>query len=136
MAFLAADPLIAANINLERLSSACPGLDPFTVEVRTAPWIVRRALPKNIAAVALPWAIYVLPEYFAMPRRELAPLIAHELTHIHQWRTEGVLKMSARYVADYLRQRRRTGSHWEAYRCIQYEVDARSAAEFVCGGHQ
>ena len=34
MAFLAADPLIAANIDLQRLSTACPGLDPFTVEVR------------------------------------------------------------------------------------------------------
>lgn len=136
MAFLAADPLIAANIDLQRLSTACPGLDPFTVEVRPAPWILRRIVPNNIAAVALPWAIYVLPEHFAKPRRELAPLIAHELTHMHQWRTDGVLEMSARYVADYLRQRRRAGSHWDAYQGIQYEVDARSAAEFVCGGQQ
>lgn len=136
MAFLAVDPLIAANIDLARLSAACPGLDPFTVEVRQAPWVVRLVLPRAVAAVALPWAIYVQPELFAKPRRDLAPLIAHELTHMYQWRTEGILRMSARYVADYLRHRHRTGSHWAAYSRIQYEVDARSAAEFVCGGRQ
>lgn len=135
MAFLAADSLIAANIDMDRLVTVCPAADPFTVEVRKAPWLLRVLVGRNIAAVAMPWAIYVLPKYLELSRRDLAPLIAHELTHVHQWRTEGLVRMSTSYIADYLRNLVRTRSHWAAYRAISYEVEARSAAEFVCGGH-
>ena len=125
MAFLAADPLIAANIDLQRLSTACPGLDPFTVEVRPAPWILRRIVPNNIAAVALPWAIYVEREQLASG--DIGPLILHELVHVRQWQRLGTWRFLKIYLSDYLRNRRSGMDHDHAYLAIRLEKEARVA---------
>ena len=51
-------------------------------------------------------------------------LLRHELVHVRQWRRYGVLGFSARYLADYLRQRLRRRDHKAAYRRIRFEIEA------------
>ena len=51
-------------------------------------------------------------------------LLAHELVHVAQWRSLGVVGFLRRYVGSYLRWRLRGYGHWAAYRRIPLEVAA------------
>jgi hypothetical protein len=57
-----------------------------------------------------------------------AALLHHELVHVRQWREQGVAGFLARYLAAYLRGRLRGLGHWDAYRAIPAEREAREAA--------
>jgi len=54
-------------------------------------------------------------------------LLAHELAHVAQYARDGFLPFLTRYVAAYLRGRRRGLSHTEAYAEIPYEKEAARA---------
>jgi Domain of unknown function (DUF4157) len=51
-------------------------------------------------------------------------LLRHELEHVRQWREQGVVGFSRRYLGAYLRWRVEGYSHWGAYRRVPHEVEA------------
>jgi hypothetical protein len=53
-------------------------------------------------------------------------LVGHELVHVRQWRELGPLRFLWRYLAAYLRGRRRGLGHAEAYAAIPFEQEARA----------
>src|SRR3954465_14272753 len=53
-------------------------------------------------------------------------LLAHELVHVEQWRRLGVVRFLRAYVGAYLRGRRGGLGHWDAYRAIPCEAEART----------
>src|SRR5687768_3805054 len=53
-----------------------------------------------------------------------ARLLRHELVHVRQWRSLGVVRFVLRYGGSYLSWRLRGCSHWAAYRRIPLEVEA------------
>jgi hypothetical protein len=55
-------------------------------------------------------------------------LLAHEMVHVRQWRERGARGFLTRYLADYLRGRRRGLGHGDAYRAIPFEAEARALA--------
>lgn len=56
------------------------------------------------------------------------PLLAHELVHVRQWREDGAVGFLARYLGAYALARVRGHGHWDAYRAIPYEAEARALA--------
>jgi len=53
-------------------------------------------------------------------------LVAHELVHVRQWRESGAPRFLGRYLTSYLRLRFRGLRHWDAYRAIPFEEEART----------
>ena len=51
-------------------------------------------------------------------------LLRHELEHVRQWREQGVVGFSRRYLGAYLRWRMEGYPHWGAYRRVPHEVEA------------
>ena len=51
-------------------------------------------------------------------------LLTHELVHVRQWRTFGLVGFLRRYLGAYLRWRLRLYPHWAAYRRIPIEIEA------------
>lgn len=79
-----------------------------------------------VVAMTLPGLVFVKRDRLEDPG--LAPLLAHELVHIRQWEEHGVVGFLTRYLVDYLRGRRRGLNHWQAYRQITFEHEARDIA--------
>ena len=137
--FLASDGLAKSGVDLFWLAEMLPRVDPNRIEIREAPRWFRALWAKGIVAVAMPWAIYFTPammdrytEGFELP--QLAQLLVHELTHIEQLRRMGVLRHVAQYLSDYMRGRLRRVGHWDAYRAVRLEVEARAVAQLTLGG--
>lgn len=136
----AGDLLRASGVDPESLRTLIPRVDPAEVRVRVASKWFRRFWAKGIAAVALPTGIFVQPEVMERLRAGTEPdrsgrLIVHELMHIEQWRRLGALRHVTQYVGDYVRNRFRGQRHWDAYRAIRLEVEARETAASIDGGH-
>lgn len=66
--------------------------------------------------------------------REAVALLAHELTHVAQYRRLGVPVFLARYLREYARQRLAGVRHAEAYRNISFEREARDAEHDAAAG--
>jgi len=132
----AADLLRASGIDPDDLRELMPRVDPAAVRVQVASPTFRRFWVKGIAAVALPTGVYVQPAIMDRLRTGAEPertgrLIVHELMHIEQWRRLGAIRHLRQYVGDYLKGRYRRLGHWEAYRGIRLEVEARAAADAI-----
>ena len=132
----ASDILLSSGIDPRSLAALMPRVDPAKVKVRVASRLFRRFWAKGIAAVALPTGIFVQPAVMERFRTGAEPersgrLIVHELVHIEQWRRLGAFRHVTQYVGDYLRHRLRGSGHWEAYRAIRLEQEARDAASRV-----
>ncbi len=133
------DLLRAAGIDPDSLAELMPRVDPATVRVRVAPSWFRRVWAKGIVAVALPNGVFVQPGVMERFRSGVeperwGPLIVHELMHIEQWRRLGAPRHVSQYLGDYVRHRFQGYGHWESYRAIRLEVEARDAAAQVQGG--
>lgn len=135
-AFVASEALSAAGLDSALLRKLMPRVDPDHVMVRVAhPWF-SALWGKRIVGVCMAWGIYVRPHIEEIHRRGEQParigrLIAHELMHLEQWRRLGALGHGVQYVGDYLRGRVAGQSHWEAYRAIRLEREARQAARLL-----
>lgn len=103
---------------------------PEQVAVRSLPSRMP-LLPRWVAAITLPWCIYVRQDLLAGESDRLARLIVHELVHARQWRTHGPVGFLRRYLTDYLRGRMARLSHREAYRRIRLEEEAARIAAGV-----
>jgi hypothetical protein len=135
---MAGDVLATADLDAGLVRSVIPRIRPDRVKIRVGPWWFRMVWGSRIAAVALPWGIYVRPAVMERLRSESESLrnvrlIMHELVHVEQWRRLGGARLIGRYTADYVRGLVKTRSHWEAYRGVRTEVEARAAARLVVG---
>jgi hypothetical protein len=135
----AADILLAAGIDPDSLRDLMPRVDASKVKVRVASPLFRRFWAKGIAAVALPNGVYVQPSVMERIRAGAEPqrsgkLLVHELMHIEQWRRLGAFRHVTQYSGDYLRGRFSRKGHWESYRAIRLEVEARSVASQISAG--
>ena len=95
------------------------------VSIRSAPkWLVR-SWRGNIAAMTMPWAIYVRRDVLGGDPSRLSKLVEHELVHVRQWQQLGTWRFIRRYLRDYLGGRRRGLDHYHAYLAISLEREAR-----------
>lgn len=102
------------------------GLDDLdAVPIRPAPKWMRRLWRGPVAAMTLPWAIYVDRDH--LTSADSGPLILHELVHVRQWRRLGSWRFLRIYLADYIRNRRAGMDHQHAYLGIRLEKEARIA---------
>ncbi len=129
----AAELLAAAGIDRRLLAEALPRVDPGQVPVWVAGPCFTAFWVRSVAAVSMPWGIYLRPAVAAGSQAALAPLVVHELAHIDQWRRLGARRWVVSYLGDYLRGRLSGRPHQQAYRGIGLEVDARAAARQVIG---
>ena len=130
------DILRAAGIDPATLHEVMPRVDPATIKVKVASPLFRRFWAKGIAAVAMPFGIFVQPAVMERFRtgsesERSGRLIVHELMHIEQWRRLGMFRHITQYVGDYLRNRFQGFGHWESYRAIRLEEEARDVAARV-----
>ncbi len=133
----AAEALQLAGVDAGEVALALPHTDPADVPVRVGPRWYRRCWADRIDAVTLPWGgISLTPEVWTRlvtpaeaPR--CGALLVHELAHIEQCRRDGPVRHSARYAVAYLAGRLRGLGHWDAYRAIPAEVEARAVAQEV-----
>lgn len=118
--------LRAGGLDPGRVAEACGLPDVDVTSVRPAPAWMERMWHGSVAAMALPWGVYVKRDRIGGPG--LAPLLMHELVHVRQWKTQGVVRFVLRYVGEYLGGRLRGLSHGEAYLAISAESEARHIA--------
>lgn len=99
------------------------------IPLRVAPPWLQRTWRGDVAAMTLPWVIYLSPSAFIRVRAgEAGRLLAHESAHLDQWRRLGVVRFGLRYGWDYARGRIAGLPHDTAYRAISLEREARTAA--------
>jgi hypothetical protein len=128
--------LRSGGIDPADLRSIAPRVDPDTVMVRVASRLFRAVWARGISAVTMPWAIYVTPAVMerhlggAEPKRT-GRLIVHEVMHVEQWRRLGGFRHLTQYAGDYLRGRFHGLTHWEAYRGVRLEREARAASRLI-----
>ena len=95
------------------------------VPIQPAPkWMVR-TWRGDVAAMTLPWAIYVRHDVLAGDSLRLAGLVNHELVHVRQWQQLGTMRFLRRYLTEYLRGRQKGLGHNKAYLAISLEKEAR-----------
>jgi hypothetical protein len=126
--------LVLLGVDRTVLVDVMPRVRPERVRLRVAPRWFTALWAKGIAAVTTPWGVFVhsnTVDRFAAADRSLGMLMVHELMHVEQLARHGVLAHTSRYVADYLRGRLRGLGHWEAYRAVRFEVEARAATSLV-----
>ena len=99
--------------------------DPDRVPIRHAPKWMAWTWRGEVAAMTLPWGIYVRTEVLGGESSHLSGLIRHELVHVSQWQRLGVRRFLRRYLGEYLRGRRRGLNHQNAYMAISLEKEAR-----------
>lgn len=129
----AGDALVSAGFDVAAVRRALPHVEPYAVPVRVASPFFRFFWARGIVAVAMPWGIYVTDTVDARLRsgaesERSGSLLVHELAHLEQYARLGPMRHLAEYLGDYLRGRLRGASHWDAYRSIRLEVEAREVA--------
>ena len=87
------------------------------------PWWLRMFVHRRTIAITLGRRIYVAAGHAS------DALLRHELVHVRQAGELGVLRFLWRYVAEYVRNRRRGMAHDDAYRAISFEAEAFAAEE-------
>lgn len=107
-----------------RLRLSLLPIRPDIVDVRPVPPRLRRLWPKWTAAMTMPWAVYVRRDVLDGDPAFLARIIAHELVHVRQWKTNGLVGFLRHYLTDYIRGRARRLGHKDAYREISLEAEA------------
>ena len=84
------------------------------------PWWLRLFVHRNVAAITLGRRIYIAEE-------ATDAILRHEMVHVRQAGELGLVRFLWRYVAEYVRNRRRGMAHDDAYRAISFEVEAFTA---------
>jgi hypothetical protein len=84
----------------------------------------------DVAAITLHNIIYFAPGQYA-GNLDGIELIAHELTHVKQWRLNGQIGFASAYGAEYVQNRRAGMSEVDAYANISFEKEAADYAKKV-----
>lgn len=132
----AGEMLRSGGIDPDALVAIAPRVTPDAVTVRVASPLFRMVWARGISAVTMPWAIYVTPTVMERHMAGGEPartgrLMVHELMHVEQWRRLGGFRHLVQYLGDYLRGRAHGRTHWEAYRAVRLEREARAAARLM-----
>ncbi|QUV86520.1 DUF4157 domain-containing protein [Chloracidobacterium aggregatum] len=128
----------------QRLPAAtCRQLQPFFPEldlgrdvlwrVDGLPWWVRRLAVVPPVAITFGFLVWVVPGWYAPGTPAGLELIAHELTHVVQYRRHGYFGFTLRYGLEFLANILRGDSLAHAYENITFEVEARAHAAAVAG---
>jgi hypothetical protein len=81
--------------------------------------VISRFAAPGAAATTLGPLVFVRERAMGSER-----LLRHELVHVAQWRTLGVVGFLRRYLRAYVGWRARRYPHWAAYRRIPLEIEA------------
>ena len=92
------------------------------------PWWLRPLLLRGVAGITLGRRIYVARN---VAGKQLERLVRHELTHVRQVASNGIIRFYWRYAVEYVRNRRMGMSRSAAYRNISFEKEAFAAEETV-----
>jgi hypothetical protein len=128
------DALELLGVDRTVLADVMPRVRPDRVRLWVAPRWFTAVWARGIAAVTTPWGVFVHPTTrprFASADPGLGMLMVHELMHVEQLRRHGVPTHTLRYAADYVRGRFRGMRHWDAYRAVRFEAEARAATALV-----
>ena len=87
------------------------------------PWWLRPFLMRGVDGIAIGRRVYVA--------RDDEVLIRHELAHVEQIARIGFFRFYARYLMEYIRNRRSGMSSHDAYRHISFEREAIDAENRV-----
>ncbi len=91
------------------------------VKIRYKHWAFRLPLLKHYRGICL--GRYIL---FKEGEEKISkPLLRHEMVHQEQITRHGLVGFYVKYLVDYAKNLVRYKSHWEAYRQIPFEVEAR-----------
>lgn len=110
-------------------------LPPITLFGRRGAGFLTKLL--KIHGITFGSRIFILPDLFFRNEKKLLcldkELLAHEATHVLQYRRQGFLKFFHTYLKSYWQELRRLGkwdfaARYEAYRAIPQEAEARRAA--------
>jgi hypothetical protein len=117
-----------------------PGLEDLIASARLHSGRAARFLADRLRAdaVVLGRRVFLSRRAFdEIERRssDAVALLAHELTHVAQYRRHGAPAFLGRYVREYLRQRFAGRSHAEAYRGISFEQEAYAAEVEIRQAH-
>ncbi len=110
----------------ERLRALLDPINPDQLRLRAASPLMRWIWGEGVGAMTVGKLILVDPDILNGDKEQLARLTLHELIHVRQWGELGWFGFSRRYLADYLKGRRRGLSHRQAYLEIGLEVEART----------
>ncbi len=90
------------------------------VDTARARIVVVPVLTPGIVAITLGRYVFVKRGW-----EHSVALIGHELVHVEQWRRLGAVRFAVDYLGAYLRSRRAGLGHWDAYKAIPFEQEAR-----------
>lgn len=126
---------VLREIREDLTERALLGADLEQVKVRQAPHWLCEVWPDETKAMTLGTTILFRPEVdIDWSDAQIASLVAHELTHVRQFRRMGVATFFIRYVSDYLRGRTAGLSHFDAYEAIALEEEARNVVQVYRDG--
>lgn len=94
---------------------------------RGFPWWLGIVLVRGTLAITIGRRIYLGERLLSRGPEEIETIVAHELEHVRQFARLGVVRFAWLYARDYVRNRRRGMSAYEAYEAIPFEVEARVA---------
>lgn len=119
---------LLGSADIPEMRAAISPVRPEMVRVDPAPKSVRRVWNPGTGAMTLGNRILVRPDLLANRGSKLEDLIVHELVHVRQWESHGVVGFLSRYVRQYLMARIWGARHHVAYLSIDDEVEARRIA--------
>ena len=95
------------------------------------PWYVRKFAKITPAAYTSGNKIYFAPNQYDPSTVDGIASIAHEITHVEQYRKYGKLRFRVKYLAFFLKNKRKQMEDSEAYEGIAFEKEAFEKAEEV-----
>ena len=93
------------------------------------PLWLRIFLVRGVVAITLGSRVYISPSLLDRGQDRCEAILQHELVHVGQVRQYGLIRFLYRYVADYVRLRRRGLSAQQAYMAIPFEIEAHAAEQ-------
>ena len=123
--------LQAGGVDSVRVRLLVHPVDPDSVLIRPAPWVVQKIWGRGIRAMTLRNTILLDPLLLTAAQDRAGILLVHELVHVRQWHDLGVARFLWRYLTAYLEGRRDGLGHRGAYLGIPLEVEARETAALL-----
>lgn len=122
---------LLGDADIPELRAAIHPVRPEMVRVAPAPAAMRRLWNPGTGAMTLGNRILVRPDLLSEPGPKMEDLIVHELVHVRQWESQGVMGFLGRYLRQYLMARIWGARHHIAYLSIDDEVEARRTARDI-----
>ncbi|MGQ9896640.1 MAG: eCIS core domain-containing protein [Acidobacteriota bacterium] len=123
--------------------ATCQQLQPFFPEldlgrdvlwrVDNLPWWLCRLAVVPPVAITFGALVWVIPRWYAPATPAGLELIAHELTHVVQYRRYGCVGFTLRYALNFFANLLHGDSLARAYENITFEVQARTHAAAIVG---